>query len=178
MKIFRDLVGEADVVVENYRPDVKDRLGIDYDSLAAINPRIILASISGFGQQGPAGFGGGLNFAMAPNSLYYPNMRGGGYAGLGGFPYTGGGMNFGGGFPGQQQYGGGGFGGGGFGGGYGQFQNPLMGFGNMGGFANFNNTTQNYMNQFQNRPQMGGQSGSWGNWGNQGRNMYNRAPYF
>jgi crotonobetainyl-CoA:carnitine CoA-transferase CaiB-like acyl-CoA transferase len=52
-EVFRKLVAEADVVVENYRPDVKNRLGIDYDSLAAINPRIILASISGFGQDGP-----------------------------------------------------------------------------------------------------------------------------
>ncbi len=43
----------ADVVVENYRPDVKNRLGIDYESLKAINPRIILGSISGFGQDGP-----------------------------------------------------------------------------------------------------------------------------
>jgi crotonobetainyl-CoA:carnitine CoA-transferase CaiB-like acyl-CoA transferase len=51
--IFRQLVARADVVVENYRPDVKFRLGIDYESLAAINPRIILASISGFGQDGP-----------------------------------------------------------------------------------------------------------------------------
>jgi formyl-CoA transferase len=41
------------VVIENYRPDVKDRLGIDYVSLKAINRRIILASISGFGQDGP-----------------------------------------------------------------------------------------------------------------------------
>jgi formyl-CoA transferase len=40
-------------VVENYRPDVKERLGLDYESLARINPRIILASISGFGQDGP-----------------------------------------------------------------------------------------------------------------------------
>src|SRR2546421_3576745 len=47
------LVKTADVVVENYRPDVKFRLGIDYESLARINPRIILASISGFGQDGP-----------------------------------------------------------------------------------------------------------------------------
>ncbi len=51
--IFRDLVRTADVVIENYRPDVKDRLGIDYQSLRAINPRIVLASISGFGQDGP-----------------------------------------------------------------------------------------------------------------------------
>ena len=47
------LVETADVVVENFRPDVKDRLGIDYESLRGVNPRIILASISGFGQSGP-----------------------------------------------------------------------------------------------------------------------------
>src|SRR2546429_957723 len=51
--IFMKLVKTADVVVENYRPDVKVRLGIDYESLKKINPRIILASISGFGQDGP-----------------------------------------------------------------------------------------------------------------------------
>ena len=50
---FQRLVAHADVVVENYRPDVKDRLGIGYEALAAINPRIILGSISGFGQDGP-----------------------------------------------------------------------------------------------------------------------------
>ena len=51
--IFMRLVKTADVVVENYRPDVKFRLGIDYESLKVINPRVILASISGFGQDGP-----------------------------------------------------------------------------------------------------------------------------
>ncbi len=50
---FRRMVERADVVVENYRPDVKDRLGIGYEALAAVNPRIVLASISGFGQDGP-----------------------------------------------------------------------------------------------------------------------------
>jgi crotonobetainyl-CoA:carnitine CoA-transferase CaiB-like acyl-CoA transferase len=50
---FRRMVEKADVVVENFRPDVKDRLGIDYDSLKTINKRIVLASISGFGQDGP-----------------------------------------------------------------------------------------------------------------------------
>jgi len=50
---FQRMVKQADVVVENFRPDVKDRLGIDYASLRKINPRIILASISGFGQDGP-----------------------------------------------------------------------------------------------------------------------------
>ena len=51
--LFLRLVATADVVVENFRPDVKDRLGIDYESLKAVNPKIILASISGFGQTGP-----------------------------------------------------------------------------------------------------------------------------
>jgi len=51
--IMKRLVATADVVVENYRPDVKFRLGVDYESLKAINPRIVYASISGFGQDGP-----------------------------------------------------------------------------------------------------------------------------
>jgi len=51
--VFYKLVEDADVVVENYRPDVKNRLGIDYLSLKNINPSIILGSISGFGQDGP-----------------------------------------------------------------------------------------------------------------------------
>jgi formyl-CoA transferase len=53
IEIFRKLVREADVVVENYRPDVKERLGIDYPALNALNPRLVYASISGFGQSGP-----------------------------------------------------------------------------------------------------------------------------
>jgi formyl-CoA transferase len=52
-EVFMKLVETADVVVENYRPDVKDRLGIDYESLRKVNKRVILASISGFGQDGP-----------------------------------------------------------------------------------------------------------------------------
>src|SRR3954467_9373845 len=52
-EVFSRLVKTADVVVENYRPEVKFRLGSDYSSLEKINPRIILASISGFGQDGP-----------------------------------------------------------------------------------------------------------------------------
>jgi crotonobetainyl-CoA:carnitine CoA-transferase CaiB-like acyl-CoA transferase len=50
---FKRLVTQADVVVENFRPDVKDRLGVDYESLRKINKRIVYASISGFGQDGP-----------------------------------------------------------------------------------------------------------------------------
>jgi crotonobetainyl-CoA:carnitine CoA-transferase CaiB-like acyl-CoA transferase len=51
--VLRRMVERADVIVENYRPDVKTRLGIDYDALSAVNPRLIYASISGFGQDGP-----------------------------------------------------------------------------------------------------------------------------
>ena len=51
--IFKRLARDADVVVENYRPDVKRRLGIDYESLRPLNPRLIYGSISGFGQGGP-----------------------------------------------------------------------------------------------------------------------------
>ena len=50
---FKRMVKKADVVVENFRPDVKRRLGIDYKHLARINPKLIYASISGFGQTGP-----------------------------------------------------------------------------------------------------------------------------
>jgi crotonobetainyl-CoA:carnitine CoA-transferase CaiB-like acyl-CoA transferase len=53
--IFMQLVARADVVVENFRPDVKVRLGIDYAALKRVNRRIVLASISGFGQDGPYG---------------------------------------------------------------------------------------------------------------------------
>ena len=53
LAVFLRLVVKADVVVENFRPDVKDRLGIDYASLKKVNKRIVLASISGFGQDGP-----------------------------------------------------------------------------------------------------------------------------
>ena len=53
IEILMKLVEKSDVVVENFRPDVKKRLGIDYETLKKRNPRIILASISGFGQDGP-----------------------------------------------------------------------------------------------------------------------------
>lgn len=51
--LLLDLARTADVLVENFRPDVKHRLGIDYDTLRAVNPRLIYASLSGFGQDGP-----------------------------------------------------------------------------------------------------------------------------
>ena len=50
---FKKLAKKADVIVENYRPDVKRRLGIDYKDIAKINKKIVYASISGFGQTGP-----------------------------------------------------------------------------------------------------------------------------
>ena len=55
LNIFFKLVKTSDVVIENFRPDVKDRLGISYEALKKVNPRIILGSISGFGQDGPYG---------------------------------------------------------------------------------------------------------------------------
>jgi len=53
IEIIHKLVQKADVVVENFRPDVKTRLGIDYETLSKINPRLVYGSISGFGQDGP-----------------------------------------------------------------------------------------------------------------------------
>jgi crotonobetainyl-CoA:carnitine CoA-transferase CaiB-like acyl-CoA transferase len=53
LEIFKRMVAKADVLVENYRPDVKFRLGIDYESMSKINPRLVYGSISGFGQEGP-----------------------------------------------------------------------------------------------------------------------------
>jgi formyl-CoA transferase len=53
VEVLRRLVRRADVLAENFRPDVKHRLGIDYASLSAENPRLVYVSISGFGQEGP-----------------------------------------------------------------------------------------------------------------------------
>ena len=53
LEVFNRLAKKADVVVENFRPDVKAKLGIDYESVKKINPRIVYGSISGFGQDGP-----------------------------------------------------------------------------------------------------------------------------
>lgn len=52
-EMFRALVKKADIVVENYRPGVMDKLGLGYDDLKEINPRIIYAAVSGFGCYGP-----------------------------------------------------------------------------------------------------------------------------
>jgi len=78
IELFKKLVKESDVLVENFRPNVKHRLGIDYESLNELNPRLIYASISGFGQSGPyakrpgfdqiaQGVGGLMSITGAPN---------------------------------------------------------------------------------------------------------------
>lgn len=98
--ILLRMVKDADVVVENWRPDVKTKLGLDYASLSAVNPRIILASISGFGQDGPhawrpgfdqiaQGLGGLMSVTGHPGSgpvragLAVADMSAGLYAALG-----------------------------------------------------------------------------------------------
>jgi len=68
--ILHELVKKADVFIENYRPDVKHRLGIGPDALRAINPRLVYASISGFGQDGPyAGWPGFDSIAQGMGGL-------------------------------------------------------------------------------------------------------------
>jgi crotonobetainyl-CoA:carnitine CoA-transferase CaiB-like acyl-CoA transferase len=60
-RIFMDLARDADIVVENFKADVKHRLAVDYESVKAVNPAIIYASISGFGQEGPYGERAGVD---------------------------------------------------------------------------------------------------------------------
>jgi formyl-CoA transferase len=54
-ELFIHLVKDADILIENFRPDVKHRLWIDYEKISKVNPRIVYGSISGFGQDGPYG---------------------------------------------------------------------------------------------------------------------------
>lgn len=61
LRIFLDLARNADVVVENFKAEVKHRLGVDYEAVKAVNPAIIYASISGFGQEGPYGDRAGVD---------------------------------------------------------------------------------------------------------------------
>jgi formyl-CoA transferase len=61
LAVYRKLVGTADVLVENYRPGVVARLGVDYETLRRINPRLIYCSVSGFGQTGPYAPRGGYD---------------------------------------------------------------------------------------------------------------------
>jgi crotonobetainyl-CoA:carnitine CoA-transferase CaiB-like acyl-CoA transferase len=60
-EVFLRLAKDADVIVENFRPGVKHRLGLDYETVRAINPRIVYGSISGFGQEGPYSDRAGLD---------------------------------------------------------------------------------------------------------------------
>src|SRR5215813_9793973 len=62
--LFWDLVDGADVVLENFRPGVIERLGIGWPALHARNPRLVLGSISGFGQTGPYASRGGFDLMM------------------------------------------------------------------------------------------------------------------
>jgi formyl-CoA transferase len=61
VEVLRRLARTADVLVENYRPGVATRLGVDYERLAAVNPRLIYCSISGFGRTGPYAARGGFD---------------------------------------------------------------------------------------------------------------------
>jgi len=53
LKVLRSLLGKVDVLVQNFRPGVIERLGLDYETVRAINPKLVYASISGYGEEGP-----------------------------------------------------------------------------------------------------------------------------
>jgi crotonobetainyl-CoA:carnitine CoA-transferase CaiB-like acyl-CoA transferase len=77
-EVFKRLVREADIVIENYRPGTFERWGLGYDELARINPRIILVRVSGFGQTGPYSHRGGYGtvaecFSGAPSFTGFPD---------------------------------------------------------------------------------------------------------
>lgn len=79
-KIFYDLIKDADVVLEGFRPGVVKRLGVDYETLAKINPRIVYCSLSGFGQTGPYSnlVGHDINYISIGGALGitgYPGMK-------------------------------------------------------------------------------------------------------
>jgi crotonobetainyl-CoA:carnitine CoA-transferase CaiB-like acyl-CoA transferase len=61
LEVFMQLAESADVIVENFKSEVKHRLGVDYEAVRAVNPAIIYASISGFGQTGPYGERAGVD---------------------------------------------------------------------------------------------------------------------
>ena len=78
--IFRNLAATADVVVEGFRPGVVKRLGVDYGTLSAANPRLVYCSISGYGQTGP------MRHVAGPDLHYIPSAGGPGARRPGGAP--------------------------------------------------------------------------------------------
>ena len=89
IELFKRLVSTADIVVENYRPGVARRLGVDYDTLAALNPRLIYCSISGFGQTGPYASRGGFDLvAQAMSGIMSATGSDGGAPAKVGVPIT------------------------------------------------------------------------------------------
>jgi crotonobetainyl-CoA:carnitine CoA-transferase CaiB-like acyl-CoA transferase len=100
--ILKKLAETADVLIENYRPDVKKRLGIDYETLRKLNPRLVYVSLSGFGQTGPyanrpgfdqvaQGMGGLMSITGLPGQgpvrvgIPIADLSGGNYAAMGAF---------------------------------------------------------------------------------------------
>jgi crotonobetainyl-CoA:carnitine CoA-transferase CaiB-like acyl-CoA transferase len=100
--ILKKMAAGADVLIENYRPDVKRRLGIDYETLRKINPRLVYVSLSGFGQTGPygnrpgfdqiaQGMGGLMSITGLPGQgpvrvgIPIADLSGGNYAAMGAF---------------------------------------------------------------------------------------------
>ncbi|MTE25245.1 CoA transferase, partial [Microbacterium sp. ZXX196] len=63
-KIIRDLVADADILIENFKKDGLKKYGLDYESLKAVNPRLIYCSITGFGQTGPYSHRAGYDFII------------------------------------------------------------------------------------------------------------------
>jgi formyl-CoA transferase len=100
--ILKKLAAGADVLIENYRPDVKHRLGFDYETVRKINPRLVYVSLSGFGQDGPygnrpgfdqiaQGMGGLMSITGLPGQgpvrvgIPIADLSGGNYAAMGAF---------------------------------------------------------------------------------------------
>jgi len=100
--VLKKLAADADVLIENYRPDVKHRLGFDYETMRKINPRLVYVSLSGFGQDGPygnrpgfdqiaQGMGGLMSVTGLPGQgpvrvgIPIADLSGGNYAAMGAF---------------------------------------------------------------------------------------------
>ena len=67
---FKRLAMDADVIVENFKPGTADRIGIGYEAIKAINPRVVYCSISGFGQTGPYAPRGGFDVYIGAGSIF------------------------------------------------------------------------------------------------------------